>query len=121
MASPISYVEIGAGDARAVGAFFAELFGWSFHPMGTDGGGWFQAGSIKAGLHGGETAPRIDLFFQVPNLAAAVERVRALGGQVDGEIAEEPGFGKFAQCHAPGGLSFGLHQPEASSAASSSR
>ncbi|KMN82721.1 putative enzyme related to lactoylglutathione lyase [Chromobacterium alkanivorans] len=121
MASPISYVEIGAGDARAVGAFFAELFGWSFHPMGTDGGGWFQAGSIKAGLHGGEAAPRIDLFFQVPNLAAAVERVRALGGQVDGEIAEEPGFGKFAQCHAPGGLSFGLHQPEASSAASSSR
>ncbi|WP_235087715.1 hypothetical protein [Chromobacterium sp. Beijing] len=57
MASPVSYIEIGAGDAAPVGAFFAELFGWSFHPMGTDGGGWFQAGSIKAGLHGGMPRP----------------------------------------------------------------
>ena len=112
MPSSISYIEIGAGDAATVGMFFGQLFGWTFHPMGAESDGWFETGTIRAGLHGGEVAPRLDLYFQVTDLTAAIGRVRALGGQVDEPTTEAPGFGQFVHCRAPDGLCFGLHQVE---------
>jgi predicted enzyme related to lactoylglutathione lyase len=111
IAMEISYIEIGAGDARATGSFLAKLLGWTLHPMGDAGDGWFEAGAIKAGLHGGEQPPRLDLYFRVPDLRAAIERVRELGGEADEPGPEEASFGRFANCRAPDGLRFGLHQP----------
>lgn len=111
MPMTVSYIEIGASDATVTGSFLAKLLGSTLQPMGTAGDGWFEAGAIKAGLHGGEHLPRVDVYFHVPDLLAAIECVRNLGGQADEPGPEEAGFGRFATCRAPDGLRFGLHQP----------
>jgi hypothetical protein len=64
---------------------------------------------MKAGTHGDDPSPQIYVYFNVSDLGAAAERVRAAGGEAD-EIAEEPGFGRFVNCRAPGGVQFGLHE-----------
>ena len=75
-----------------------------------DASGWFQTPSIKAGLHGGDPQPQLYVFFGVADLDAAVALVKASGGQADLPVPEEPGFGRFSNCHDPLGIRFGLHQ-----------
>ena len=110
MARELSYVEIGVRDVDQARGFFEALFGWSFHPMGKGGEGWFETPTLRAGMHGDEPQPRFYVFFSVPDLEAAVARVRELGGEADEPGPEEPGFGRFANCRDPQGLEFGLHQ-----------
>ncbi len=109
MTSDVSFIEIGAAEAGAARYFFSQLFGWEFHPMGAGPEGWFQTPSMKAGLHGNDPDPGILVFFSVPDLAAAIAKVRALGGEAS-EPTEEPGFGGFSMCRAPQGVKFGLHR-----------
>jgi predicted enzyme related to lactoylglutathione lyase len=106
----VSYIEFGAADAGKAQAFLQQLFGWSFHPMGNGPEGWFQTSSIKAGVHGNDPDARIFVFFGVPDLDAAILKVRELGGEA-GEPSEEPGFGRFSMCRDPQGIRFGLHRP----------
>ena len=77
--------------------------------MGTGPEGWFQTPSIKAGLHGNDPTAGILVFFSVPNLEEAMEKVKELGGEAD-EPTEEPGFGRFSTCRDPQGIRFGLHR-----------
>jgi uncharacterized protein len=107
--STVSYLEIGSGDAANTSGFFAKLFGWPFNPMGNNGG-YFEAGGIRAGLHDQNPNPQIYVFFAVADLETAIEQVRTLGGETDGKINDEPGFVRFVNCVAPGGIAFGLHQ-----------
>ena len=109
MPGNVSFLEIGSGDASISRVFFEQVFGWAFNPMGPTEG-WFQTPSIRAGLHGNDPEPRLYVFFDVPNLEAAVERVRAAGGQADAPGAVEPGFGRFSGCCDPQGIRFGLHE-----------
>ncbi|MEO0704421.1 MAG: VOC family protein [Cyanobacteria bacterium J06649_5] len=111
MAGDVSYIEIGAQNAEASRTFFEQLFGWNFHPMGNDGEGWFQTPSIKAGLHGQDSEPQISIFFDVPDLMAAISKVQDLGGEAEQPGPDEPGFGRFCSCRDPQGVRFGLHQP----------
>ncbi|MEM1254744.1 MAG: VOC family protein [Cyanobacteria bacterium P01_H01_bin.21] len=110
MPSEISYLEIGAKDATTSRVFFEQLLGWSFHPMGNGGEGWFQTPSVKAGLHGNDPEPQFFIFFSVPDLMAAVAQVKELGGETDEPGPDEPGFGQFCTCRDPQGIRFGLHQ-----------
>jgi predicted enzyme related to lactoylglutathione lyase len=104
-ASPtVSFIEIGSSDAGAIQAFFGSVFGWPCHD-----GAWLQTPTIKAGAHGGDPAPQIYVYFNVADLEAAAQRVRASGGEAD-PVTDEPGFGRFVNCRAPGGIIFGLHQ-----------
>jgi predicted enzyme related to lactoylglutathione lyase len=107
--SDVSFIEIGAGDAGKARAFLAQLFGWDFHSMGDGPEGWFQTPSIKVGLHGNDPGPGIFVFFGVPDLEAAIAKVKELGGEA-GEPSDEPGFGRFSFCRDPQGIRFGLHQ-----------
>ena len=111
--NPLSYAEIGAADARAESAFFAELFGWPWQPMGGGGAGWFQAGAIKIGVHGDESTPAIMPYFQVADIDAAAAKVKVLGGEAELPGADEPGFGRFVNCVSAQGVRFGLHQAPA--------
>jgi len=63
---------------------------------------------MKAGLHGNDPTG-IFVFFSVPDLEAAIAKVRALGGKAC-EPTEEPGFGGFCMCRDPQGIEFGLHR-----------
>lgn len=103
-----SYLEIGAPNDAQARDFFADLFGWSFTPM--EDGGLFESGDIKTGLHGKDDRPAIVVYFEVPDIEAAVAKVRALGGTADDPSPEEPGFGRFSTCVDPQGVRFGLRQ-----------
>ena len=103
-----SYIEIGAPNDEPVKKFFGELFDWPYTPM--ENGGWFDTGSVRAGVHGGDPIPGIVVYFEVKDIEAAVKRVIALGGQSDEPSPNEPGFGRFANCVDPQGIKFGLRQ-----------
>lgn len=107
-----SFFEIGVPDAKRAKAFYGELFKWTFHPMGGDQA-WVETPTIRGGLHDEDPAPRIDIFFTVPDIDTAVIAVRALGGQADDARPEEADFGRFAFCQDDQGVRFGLHQPPA--------
>ena len=109
MPGNVSFLEIGSNDATISRVFFAQVFGWAFNPMGPSEG-WFQTPSIKAGLHGNDPEPQLYVFFDVSDLEAAVERVRAAGGHADVPGPVEPGFGRFSSCRDPQGIRFGLHE-----------
>lgn len=108
---PVSFVEIGAVDASAEATFFSKLFGWPWNPMGSDGQGWFDTGSLKIGLHGDDTAPAVIPYFRVDDIDKTAQQVIALGGTAELPGADEPDFGRFVNCITAQGARFGLHQP----------
>jgi predicted enzyme related to lactoylglutathione lyase len=108
MPGRLSFIEIGTPDPHVASNFLGRLFDWPFTPMGDAGGGWFQTPGMRAGMHQ-EANPRFYAFFNVPDLATAMDRVVELGGHAE-KPTEEPGFGKFCMCRTPDGLEFGLHQ-----------
>ena len=108
----VSFIELGTSDTERSRSFFQSVFGWDFHPMG-EGGGWFQAPSIRVGLHGADPQPQIYIFFNVPDLERAILLVREAGGEADPATPDTPGFGRFSNCRDPQGIRFGLHQQPA--------
>jgi predicted enzyme related to lactoylglutathione lyase len=108
MAGRVSFIEIGTPDLKVASKFLGQLFDWPFTPIGEAGGGWFQTPGIQVGMHQ-EANPIFYVFFNVPDLTAAISRVLQLGGHAE-KPREEAGFGKFCSCRTPDGLEFGLHQ-----------
>ena len=108
MAGRLSFIEIGTPDLPVASDFLGRLFDWPFTPMGDAGEGWFQTPGMRAGMHQ-EATPKFYVFFNVPDLAGAIDRVVELGGHAE-KPTEESGFGKFCNCRTPDGLEFGLHQ-----------
>ena len=110
MAGRLSFIEIGVSDPHVARHFLSELFDWPFTPMGDSGEGWFQTPQMRAGMHREALNPKFYVFFDVPDLTAAINRVVELGGHAEKPRSEEPGFGRFCNCRTPDGLEFGLHQ-----------
>jgi uncharacterized protein len=110
MQGNVSHLEIGSKSASASRDFFEAVFGWRFNPMGEDGSGWFQAPSIRVGLHGDDPQPQIFVCFDAPELSAAIAKVKAAGGEASEPRPPEPGFGRFSFCTDPQGIRFGLHE-----------
>jgi len=104
-----SHVEIGVPDPDRARAFYGELLGWTFEQ--TANGAAVDTGhTAGAGIHR-EEEPSIQVFFSVPDLDAAVQRVRELGGEVDPEASEGP-HGRYVHvCRDDQGVTFGLHEP----------
>lgn len=117
MTGEVSFFELGVGDAEQARTFFGGLFGWTFEPGTTDGGGFaLRTPNVPGGLHGNDAGASPYLFFRVDDMRAALDRVRALGGTVDdvelgGADASVARFGRFRLCHDDQGTPFGLHQP----------
>jgi uncharacterized protein len=110
MAGEPSHFELGVPDAARAKAFYGELFGWSFTP--TEGeNAWIETPGVRGGLHGDDEALNIVVYFRVPDIEAAVQRARELGGTADDPGPSDVG-GRFASCRDDQGVEFGLHQPE---------
>ncbi len=97
-------------------AFYTELFGWEFAPGPTATGMEVKTPGTPAGMHGGDTAARLYVFFGVDDLDAAIARVVQLGGEIqdvdlDGDAAAVAKLGRFKLCRDDQGAQFGLHQP----------
>lgn len=110
MDSELSFFEIGVPDDQRARTFYSKLFTWSFPPMGDSGQTSIETPTMRAGLHGSDAQAQIIVYFAVPDIEAAVARVRELGGEADDPTAEETGFGRFANCRDDQGVTFGLHQ-----------
>jgi uncharacterized protein len=113
MNGELSYFELGVADPDRARAFYGDLFGWEFVDEGS--GATIETPNIPGGLHGGDPGASPYLFFRVDDLAAALDRVRELGGEVAEDLEDDPEtvarFGRFVICKDDQGSSFGLHQP----------
>ena len=104
-----SFLELGVPSGARARDFFAALLGWSFRDMGNDG---FAAdtGGPGIGVHAGDEDRCFVVYFEVADLDAAAEKVRALGGTVKELGPGDETFGRFVECRDPQGVRFGLHQ-----------
>ena len=116
MSGEPAFFEIGVEDPERGRAFYGGLFGWTFEP-GPSGGGGFGVTlpNVAAGMHGGDKGAMPYVFFGVDDIEAACERVRELGGEIEdmdleGDEAAVEKFGRFRLCKDDQGSRFGLHQ-----------
>jgi predicted enzyme related to lactoylglutathione lyase len=118
MEGKLAFFELGVGDSERGRAFYEGLFGWKFEPGPSGGGFAIGTPDVPGGMHGGDPAVAPYLFFAVDDIERASERVRELGGEVDGADVEGDEesiakFGRFKLCRDDQGSPFGIHQPPA--------
>ncbi|MBB1254715.1 VOC family protein [Streptomyces sp. OF3] len=112
-----TFFELGVEDVERARVFFGELFGWTLSPGPSGEGYTIGTSTLPGGLHGGDPGAGPYLFFAVDDINAATQRVRDLGGTVEGtdlggEDAETVArFGRFKLCRDDQGTPFGLHEP----------
>jgi predicted enzyme related to lactoylglutathione lyase len=103
-------VELPADDSDRSRTFWEQLLGVTLSPRSPEEGRGWQAAydGVTVGIHERGTGPgdRFSLpYFPVPDLAAALERVQSLGGEI-----VHPGE-RWAICRDSEGTPFGLSAP----------
>lgn len=102
MAGDIYYFTIHVPDVERGRRVYGELLGWKFDDDPTHGDDLSPAG----GVHGPVDAPMTQVWFHVPDVAAAVSAVRANGG-TSTDVMESPS-GWHADCDDGAGTSFSM-------------
>jgi hypothetical protein len=110
----IGWLELpGGDDCRRTGRFYAAVFGWLVDDDGATV--WFRepsgalGGAFRADLPAGAGGPL--LYLAVVDAAAALERVRAAGGEVLSErTLIAPAVGYRAEFRDPAGTTMGLFE-----------
>ena len=102
----VAYVSLWVGDVERAATFFSAVLGWTYGPDSEVQGRQVSGVTPRHGLWGGHESPTLFLCFAVDNVVAAVERVRAAGGEA-GETRSEP-YGLVADCVDDQGVSFAL-------------
>ncbi len=104
----LGYFTMRVGDLGRARAFFGSLFGWQIED-GHEGGGHIANIDPPGGLNSLPGDEAVVLYFQVPDVASAAERVRALGGTV--RLVTDYDSGGNAECTDDQGTRFDLFQP----------
>lgn len=104
-----SFIELGVPAGSRARRFYEQLFGWTFKEMGGDNV-LAQTPTIQIGFHSQDPDAVFVIYFQVDDIEAAVERVRAAGGAADDPPKDEEGFGRFVECRDDQGVRFGLRE-----------
>jgi predicted enzyme related to lactoylglutathione lyase len=113
----VSWHELIAGEREAALRFYAQLFGWEKteaveSPMGTYqmyGKGGRTLGGMMTKPAGYPYPPHWLYYVKVPDLDAALARVKKDGGKVMNGPMVVPGGDRVAQCLDPQGAQFALH------------
>ncbi|MFE6609801.1 VOC family protein [Amycolatopsis sp. NPDC057786] len=111
-ATPIRHGEAGyftfqVPDDERAKAFYGAVLGWQFSPGRVEGGWGVEGSGLQGGLWGGPGRQvGWKLMYAVDDLAAALDRVRAQGGQA-GETEQQP-YGLSADCVDNQGIEFWL-------------
>jgi uncharacterized protein len=115
-----SWHELMTTDAPAAMKFYSEVFGWQpseamdMGPMGK-----YQMFNRPHGMIGGmmnkppemkDVPPNWAIYFRVPDIDAAVERIKANGGQILNGPMEVPGGDRVLNAMDPQGAAFALHE-----------
>jgi hypothetical protein len=113
-----SWHELMTTDAEAAMRFYTELFGWKstetmdMGPMGKYhmfGRTFSLGGMMNKPAELAQVPPNWGIYFRVPEINAAAERVKANGGQVLNGPMEVPGGDHIVNCMDPQGAAFSLH------------
>ncbi|MBQ91465.1 MAG: hypothetical protein CL441_08695 [Acidimicrobiaceae bacterium] len=116
--------ELNTSDPDAAKRFYSAIFGWvkgeamNMGPMGTYQMYGREGQAPEGGMmttppgHPGPPASWLH-YVRVPDVAAALEQVKALGGQVLNGPQEVPGGDQVAQCLDPQGAAFAIHAKKA--------
>lgn len=113
-----SWHELYTTDADAAMKFYVDLFGWKpttsmdMGPMGkyhmfgrtNELGGMMNKPKEMA-----DVPPNWGIYFRVPDINAAVERIKANGGQILNGPMEVPGGDMIVNAMDPQGAAFSLH------------
>jgi len=118
-----SWHELMTTDAPAAMTFYSEIFGWQpsdaldMGPMGK-----YHMFNRPHGMIGGmmnkpaelaHVPPNWQIYFRVPDITAAVERIKANGGQILNGPMEVPGGDWIVNGMDPQGAAFSLHARKA--------
>lgn len=119
MGNPVVHWELWSADPAKLSKFYEAAFDWriqvypelNYHMADTEGPA--DNKGINGGLFKPEGGPKdwpgnTALYIQVPDLAAALERVVAAGGKVILDRKEVPGMGAFSLFADPEGRVLGL-------------
>lgn len=118
-----SWRELMTTDAPAAMKFYEQVFGWQpTQTMDMGPAGMYQVFNRPHGMIGGmmnkppemaNVPPNWQLYFRVPDVHAAAERVKANGGQIVNGPMELPDGDWIANAIDPQGAAFGLHAKKA--------
>ena len=104
----LAYLTYQVRDSRPFRDFYGAVFGWTFSP-GRVEDGWQVSGSVPmAGVAGGHERPATLAMWQVDDITAGVQRVRAAGGNAT-EPQRQP-YGLMSECTDDQGIAFYLGQ-----------
>ena len=119
----VSWIELMTTDAPAALKFYSEVFGWQpseamdMGPMGK-----YHMFNRPHGMIGGmmnkppemaNVPPNWQIYFRVPDINAATERVKANGGKILNGPMEVPGGDLIVNAMDPQGGAFSLHAKKA--------
>lgn len=118
-----SWLELMTSDAPAAMTFYQQLFGWQpseAMDMGADGkyqmfnrGSRMIGGMMNKPAALAQAPPFWTIYFRVPDINAAVERITANGGTILNGPMEVPGGDWIVNARDPQGASFALHAKKA--------
>ena len=102
-------------DAAAAKAFYSAVLGWEFQDLeryiDISNRGRQNGGMIEMDESFGDTPPCWMPYFNIGEINAGIERVKALGGQVHMGPHHVPGTGYWALATDPAGAHFYIAQP----------
>jgi predicted enzyme related to lactoylglutathione lyase len=117
-----SWRELHGENGEASVKFYSDLFGWKetsamdMGPMGKYhifGRKFDLGGMMKKMPEMASVPPHWAIYFRVPDVNAAAERVKTNGGQVLNGPMEVPGGDWIINCMDPQGAAFSLHHKPA--------
>ena len=114
-----SWLELMTTDAPAAMTFYNDVFGWQpSEAMDMGPLGKYQMFNRPHGMIGGmmnkapemaDVPPNWQIYFRVPDIATAVERITANGGEILNGPMDVPGGDRVVNARDPQGAAFNLH------------
>jgi predicted enzyme related to lactoylglutathione lyase len=114
-----SWHELMTTDAPAAMKFYSEIFGWTpsetldmgpigkYHMFNRPHG--MIGGMMNKGPEMANVPPNWQIYFRVPDITAAIERIKQNGGQILNGPMEVPGGDMIVNAMDPQGGAFSLH------------
>lgn len=112
MAHNVVHFEINGPDKGALQRFYSDAFGWTVNADNPMGYGLVEHDESSPGIGGGiDEGAGVTVYIEVDDPAAALERVRELGGVVVEDVSSNP-MVTLAKFSDPAGNVIGLVKTE---------
>lgn len=127
--NPVVHFEISGDDKARMVKFYQSAFGWQAQQLGAEMGDYIlvqttetdpatsmpkEPARINGGFYQRTKDPQYkypSIVIAVDNLNESMEKVKAAGGSIHGEVQEIPGYGTFVSIIDTEGNRIGLMQP----------